>query len=78
MLIVARSLEDICGRAQALSEKGKLVRFLEKKRDSGVITKLSEELQQAILVYQVGVLINHQREQGGLNVFWVVISTTVH
>lgn len=68
-LIVGRSLEDICERAQVLSGKGRLARFVDKSRDSSEITKLSEDLQQAILIYQVGVLINCQRELGGLNVF---------
>ena len=52
-------LEGIWDQSQALSGKGKLARFLDKTRDSGAIAKLSEELRQAILVYQVGMFIGH-------------------
>ena len=34
--------------------KGKGARILDKKRDSGKVVKLVEELRQAILIYQVG------------------------
>ena len=48
-----RDLEDIGKRSLALSEKGKVARALDKKRDSGEVIKLIEKLRQAILVYQV-------------------------
>lgn len=38
----------------ALLEKGIAARILDKKRDSGMVIKLVEELRQAILIYQVG------------------------
>ena len=37
-----------------LLEKGRVARVLDKKRDSGAILKLVEQLRQAILIYQVG------------------------
>ena len=37
-----------------LSEKKKVAKMLDKKRDSGTIAKLVEQLRQAILIYQVG------------------------
>ena len=51
-------------RAQALSGKGKLARFLDRIRDSNAIAKLAEELRQAILIYQVGPFVNHKRRLG--------------
>ena len=51
-----RSLEDIEEQSQALLGKGKAARFLDKTQDSGTVVKLVEELRQALLVYQVGVI----------------------
>ncbi|KAF9785184.1 hypothetical protein BJ322DRAFT_1211109 [Thelephora terrestris] len=48
-----RSLENILKQAQVLSEKGVWDRFLDKKQDSGAIVKFAEELQHAILIYQL-------------------------
>ena len=53
-IIHPRSLEEIEKRSRVLSEKGKVAKILDKKRDSGTIVKLVEELRQAILIYQVG------------------------
>ena len=39
-------------------DKGKGARMLDKRRDSGAIVKLIEELRQAILLYQVGIVEN--------------------
>lgn len=36
--------------------KGKMVRFLDKTQDSQTVIKLVEDLRQAILIYQVGLL----------------------
>ena len=54
LIIYPRSLEDIEKRSQVLSDKGKMAKMLDKKRNSGAIVKLVEQLRQAILVYQVG------------------------
>ena len=43
-----------------LLEKGKGVRILDKKKDSGTVVKLVEELQQTILLYQVGIIENYR------------------
>ena len=53
-----RSLEEIEKRSRMLFDKGKVAKIIDKKRDSGVITKLVEELRQAILTYQVGAAVN--------------------
>lgn len=53
-LTICRSLEDIEKRSQALLGKGKAAKILDKNQDSGVVIKLFEDLQQAILIYQVG------------------------
>jgi hypothetical protein len=53
-LILCSTLEDIGNRSLALSEKGKLARVLDKARDSGKVTKLIEEVKEAIAIYQVG------------------------
>ena len=37
-----------------LLDKGKGARILDKKKDSGMVVKLVEDLRQAILIYQVG------------------------
>ena len=49
-----RSFEDIEKRSRMLLDKGKVAKILDKKRDSGMIVKLVEQLRQVILVYQVG------------------------
>ena len=53
-IICARSLESIEKRSQMLLGKGKGARILDKKKDSGTVVKLVEELRQAVLIYQVG------------------------
>ena len=53
-LIICRSFNDIGERSQALLEKGKMARILDKARDSQVVIRLVEQLRQAILIYQVG------------------------
>lgn len=63
-LIIGRSLEGVWKRAQAMSGKGKLVRFLDRMRDFSAIVKLAEELRQVILIYQVGSFINSRHRLG--------------
>jgi len=46
-------LEEIEKRSQALLEKGKVARFVDKGRDSGEVVKLVERLREAITRYQV-------------------------
>jgi len=46
-------LEEIKRRSQALLEKGKVARFVDKGRDSGEVVKLVEKLRDAITRYQV-------------------------
>jgi len=46
-------LEEIERRSQALLEKGKAARFIDKGRDSGEVVKLVKLLQDAITRYQV-------------------------
>ena len=41
-------------------DKGKGARILDKKKDSGKVVKLVEELQQTILLYQVGTVENYR------------------
>ena len=53
-MVCARSLEGIEKRSLALLKKGKVIKILDKKQDSGMVIKLVEELRQAILIYQVG------------------------
>jgi len=53
LILYDRSLEDIGTRSLALSEKGKLVRILDKAKDAQEVIGLVEKLRQAILVYQV-------------------------
>ncbi|KAF9784574.1 hypothetical protein BJ322DRAFT_1219219 [Thelephora terrestris] len=48
-----RSLQDIDRQSRALLGKGKTARILDKTQDSGTVVKLIEQLQQAILVYQL-------------------------
>jgi len=47
------ALEEIEKRSQALLEKGKVARFVDKERDSGEVVKLVERLRDAITRYQV-------------------------
>ena len=54
LILHDRALDDIGKRSVALLEKGKIVRVLDKGRDSEEVIKLIEKLRQAILVYQVG------------------------
>ena len=42
-----------------LSVKGKVARILDKTQDSQLVIKLVEDLQQAILIYQVGTIRRH-------------------
>ena len=60
LIVYPRSLEEIEKRSQMLSEKGKVAKFLDKKRDAGVIVRLVEQLRQAILVYQVSTAGNYR------------------
>ena len=55
--------------------KGKGARFLDKKKDLGKVVKLVEELQQAILIYQVGTVGSERSSQA--DVFGIAIATTV-
>lgn len=48
-----RSLEDVQAKAEALFEKGKIARFLDRTQDLGEVIALVERLRQAILIYQV-------------------------
>ena len=41
-----------------LLNKGKAARILDKRKDSGAIIKLVEELRQAVLLYQVSTVMN--------------------
>lgn len=59
-----------------LLEKGKAARVLNKKRDSGMVIKLVEELRQAILIYQVGLAENYQ--PGFADASGIAIATTVY
>ena len=56
----ARSLESIEEQSRMLLDKGKGARILDKKKDSGTVVKLIEELQQTILLYQVGTVENYR------------------
>jgi len=47
------ALEEIEKQSQALLEKGKAPRFVDKGRDSGEVVKLVERLRDAITRYQV-------------------------
>jgi hypothetical protein len=53
-LIIRRSFDEIERRSQALLEKGKMARILDKAQDSQAVLRLIEQLRQAILIYQVG------------------------
>ena len=52
-LILCRSLDDIEKRSEALLGKGKTARVLDKTRDASAVAKLIDQLQKAILIYQV-------------------------
>ena len=54
--VCPRSLEDIDKQSQTLLDKGKVAKILDKGQDSAVVVKLVEELRQAILIYQVGIV----------------------
>ena len=58
LIVYPRSLGDIEKRSRMLLDKGKVAKILDKKRDSGAIVKLVEQLRQAILIYQVGTVEN--------------------
>jgi len=51
-------LEDIEKRSQTLLGKGKAAKFLDKTQDSSTVVQLIEELRQAVLIYQVGIIRN--------------------
>ena len=55
-LIFCRSLDGIGGQSQVLLEKGKITRFLDKAKDARAVVKLINQLQRAILIYQVRVI----------------------
>ena len=42
-----------------LLNKGKVAKVFDKRKDSGTIVKLVEELRQAVLLYQVSTVGNH-------------------
>jgi len=52
-LIFCRSLDVIEKRSEALLGKGKVARVLDKTQDASAVTKLIDQLQKAILIYQV-------------------------
>jgi len=52
-LILCRSLDDIEKRSQALSEKGKMARVLDKSQDAQAVVRLVDQLQKSIIIYQV-------------------------
>ena len=74
LIVNRRSLEDIGKRSRMLSEKGKVTKFLDKKRDSGVIVRLVEQLRQAILIYQVSTAEGCRSSR--VEAFWIAIATT--
>ena len=49
----SRSLKDIGQQSEALLAKGKWTRALDKAQDAQEVGKLVEQLQRAILIYQV-------------------------
>ena len=53
-----------------------MAKFLDKKRDSGAIVRLVEQLRQAILIYQVGAAESCRLSQADL--FRIVVATTVY
>lgn len=56
--------------------KGKAARILDKKRDSGMVVKLIEELRQAILIHQVGTVEKYRSSLP--DAFEIVVATTVY
>jgi hypothetical protein len=52
-ILRVRLLDDIGKQAVAMLDKGKVARFLDKRKDSGEVAALVEKLKQAILDYQV-------------------------
>ena len=61
--ILCRSLENITQRSQALLAKGKCTRILDKTQDAQEVRRLIEQVQQTILIYQVGT--KTRRDQAG-------------
>ena len=51
--LVLSSLEEIGKRSQALLNKKKMARFLDKAKDSEEVVNLVEQLRSAIVYYQV-------------------------
>src|SRR6202000_449444 len=76
LIFFLRSLGDIEKRCQRLSEKKKVAKMLDKKRDSGAIAKLIEQLRQAILIYQVGT--TESRRPCRIDSFSIVVATAVY
>ena len=76
LIVYLRSLQDIEKRSRTLSEKGKVAKFLDKKRDSGAIVRLVEQLRQAILIYQVGAAESCRSCQA--DPFRIVVAATVY
>ena len=73
---VYRSLETIAKMSQALLDKRKMSRILDKTMDSQTVAKLVEQLRQAILIYQVGPMCC--RDQPWLPCFESGIAATVN
>ena len=59
LIVCARALEDIEQKSKALLRKTTEARFFDHRRDSGKVAKLVERLQQAVLIYQVGIPESH-------------------
>ena len=57
-------------------DKGKVAMILDKRKDSGVVVKLVEELRQAILLYQVGAVENHRSSR--IDALGIAIATTIY
>ena len=52
-LILCRSLDDIEKQSKVLLEKGKMAQILDKTQDASAVVRLIDQLQKAILIYQV-------------------------
>ena len=52
--LVFSSLEEIGTRSQAILEKKKAARFLDKAKDSQEVVDLVDQLRTAVVYYQVG------------------------
>ena len=76
LIICPRSLEYIEKECRKLSEKNKAAKVLDKKRDTGEVVKLVEQLRQAILVYQVGTADSHLPHR--VDSFSIVVATAVY